>query len=193
MSRSDRGGLPDQPRATGAPSVIPAPPASFLRPLRHSCGFLRRQESMRPINRATSLHPPDGPPEPPPRVIGRRRTLGVPLTPTDRLDSCLRRNDGGGGGDPVRPDTATAAIRRRTPPSVPCLPQLVASPEASSRSLARTRFADPPPFTHPATARSLQSRPLPQRRRLIRLLPRQSQVSPAEMPVRRRRLIDRPQ
>ena len=107
MSRSDRGGLPDQPRATGAPSVIPAPPASFLRPLRHSCApsvipapypsFLRRQESMRPINRATSLHPPDGPPEPPPRVIGRRRTLGVPLTPTDRLDSCLRRNDGGGG------------------------------------------------------------------------------------------------
>ena len=29
-----------------------------------------------------------------PRVIGRRRTLGAPLTPTDRLDSCLRRNDG---------------------------------------------------------------------------------------------------
>ncbi len=29
-----------------------------------------------------------------PRVIRRRRTLGAPLTPTDRLDSCLRRNDG---------------------------------------------------------------------------------------------------
>ena len=102
------------------PSAIPILPP-FLRPLRHSCGgrnpcdrptvrrasirhshpsaipapppsFLRRQESMRPPNRATSLHPPDGPPEPPsarrptrapsaPRVIGRRRTLGVPLTP----------------------------------------------------------------------------------------------------------------
>ena len=74
-------------RHSCAPSVIPAPPPPFLRPLRHSCGgrnpcdrptvrrasirhshpsaipapppsFLRRQESMRPPNRATSLHPP---------------------------------------------------------------------------------------------------------------------------------------
>ena len=54
---------------------------------------------MRPPNRATCLHPPDGPPEAlgAPRPIGRRRTLGVPLTPTDRLDSCLRRNDEGLG------------------------------------------------------------------------------------------------
>ena len=29
-----------------------------------------------------------------PRVIARRRTLEVPLTPSDRMDSCLRRNDG---------------------------------------------------------------------------------------------------
>ena len=29
-----------------------------------------------------------------PRVIGSRRTSGVPMIPTDRLDSCLRRNDG---------------------------------------------------------------------------------------------------
>ncbi len=29
-----------------------------------------------------------------PRMIGRRRTLGARLTPTDRLDSCLGRNDG---------------------------------------------------------------------------------------------------
>ena len=125
------------------PSAIPILPP-FLRPLRHSCGgrnpcdrptvrrasirhshpsaipapppsFLRRQESMRPPNRATSLHPPfpsfrhscapsvipaeagihataqpcDEPPSArrptrapsAPRVIGRRRTLGVPLTP----------------------------------------------------------------------------------------------------------------
>ena len=78
-------------RHSCAPFVIPAPPPSFLRPLRHSCApfrtflrplpsflrplrhpapppsFLRRQESMRPPNRATSLHPPDGPPEPPAR------------------------------------------------------------------------------------------------------------------------------
>ena len=125
------------------PSAIPILPP-FLRPLRHSCGgrnpcdrptvrrasirhshpsaipapppsFLRRQESTRPPNRATSLHPPfpsfrhscapsvipaeagihataqpcDEPPSArrptrapsAPRVIGRRRTLGVPLTP----------------------------------------------------------------------------------------------------------------
>ena len=71
-------------RHSCAPSVIPAPPPSFPRPLHHSCtpsiipapppsflrpppSFLRRQESMRPPNRATSLDPPDGPPEPPAR------------------------------------------------------------------------------------------------------------------------------
>ena len=65
--------------AVGALSVIPAP-------LRHSCpppSFLRRQESMRPPNGATSLpsaRRPTGAPSAP-RVIGRRRTLGAPLTP----------------------------------------------------------------------------------------------------------------
>ena len=45
-----------RPRPTPLPaSVIPAPPPSFL----------LRQESMRPPNRATSLHPPDGSPAPP--------------------------------------------------------------------------------------------------------------------------------
>ena len=39
-------------RHSCAPSVIPAPPPSFLRPLRHSCAppsFLRRQESRRSV------------------------------------------------------------------------------------------------------------------------------------------------
>ena len=83
MSRSDRATVLqiNSVGAVGARSVIPA--EAGIHATAQPCD---EPQSARRPTRAPSA----------PRVIGRRRTLGVPLTPTDRMDSCLRRNDGEG-------------------------------------------------------------------------------------------------
>ena len=77
------------------PSVIPAPPSSFLRPLRHSCGG--RNPRDRPTVRRASIRPTAH--QSPQRAAGDRApsNIGSALDPTDRMDSCLRRNDGQAG------------------------------------------------------------------------------------------------
>ena len=68
------------------PSAIPAPPPSFLRPLRHSCApsvipaKAGIHATAQPCDEPPSARRPTRAPSAP-RVIGRRRTLGVPLTP----------------------------------------------------------------------------------------------------------------
>ena len=78
-----------------SPSVIPAPPPpSFLRlPLRHSCA------GRNPCDRPTTLDASALSTfhrwiERARWAIKRRRTIEAPAMPSDRLDSCLRRNDG---------------------------------------------------------------------------------------------------
>ena len=77
------------------PSAIPAPPPSFLRPLRHSCGG--RNPCDRPTVRRASIRPTAH--QSPQRAAGDRApsNIGSALDPTDRMDSCLRRNDGQAG------------------------------------------------------------------------------------------------
>ena len=77
------------------PSAIPAPPPSFLRPLRHSCGG--RNPRDRPTVRRASIRPTAH--QSPQRAAGDRApsNIGSALDPTDRMDSCLRRNDGQAG------------------------------------------------------------------------------------------------
>ena len=83
------------------PSAIPAPPPSFLRPLRHSCA-----PSVIPAE--AGIHATAQPCDEPPsarrptrvkRAAGDRApsNIGSALDPTDRMDSCLRRNDGQAG------------------------------------------------------------------------------------------------
>ena len=70
-------------------------PLSSLRPFP---SFLRRQESMRPSNTRPQHHPPDGPPIRPHARSDRPSAVEYPTYarhPSVRLDSCLRRNDGG--------------------------------------------------------------------------------------------------
>ena len=105
--------LPSHPplSVTSAPSVIPA--EAGIHATAQPCD--EPQSARRPTTAPSA-----------PRVIGRRRTLGVPLTPTDRMDSCLRRNDGGGAGMTARiglphpgstqPPTAPEPARTYKPP-----------------------------------------------------------------------------
>ena len=83
------------------PSAIPTLP-SFLRPLRHSCGG--RNPCDRPTVRRASIRPTAH--QSPQRAARDRApsNIGSALCPTDRMDSCLRRNDGQAGvteGAPV--------------------------------------------------------------------------------------------
>ena len=75
------------------PSAIPILPP-FLRPLRHSCGG--RNPRDRPTVRRASIRPTAH--QSPQRAAGDRApsNIGCALDPTDRMDSCLRRNDGQG-------------------------------------------------------------------------------------------------
>ncbi len=85
---------------TPAPSVIPA--QAGIHATAQPCD--EPQSARRPTTAPSA-----------PRVIGRRRTLGVPLTPTDRMDSCLRRNDGGGAGMTERGHRSAAPAPSFTP------------------------------------------------------------------------------
>ena len=127
-------------------SVIPIL-APFLRLLRHSCGGRNPCEC--PTVRRASIRPTAR--QSPRRAAGDRApsNIGSALDPTDRMDSCLRRNDGQAGvteGAPVcrtpvrlsnqqlpsqrehtrgpRPHLTSnhhAAEPGRRPPSAPCL------------------------------------------------------------------------
>ena len=87
-----------------------SPPPAFLHPLRDSCApsviptpppsFLRRQESTRPPNPLSrhGLHDvPSDLPNTPARQSSAVEQRRPARSPAARLDSCLRRNDGGGG------------------------------------------------------------------------------------------------
>ena len=97
--------------------IIPISRRGICVLLSHPCAppsFLRRQESMRPSNTRPQHHAPDGPPNRPHARSDRPSAVEHPTyarRPSVRLDSCLRRNDGGerrsdGGGR--RNDGATA-------------------------------------------------------------------------------------
>ena len=101
----------------------------FLRPLRHSCGG--RNPCDCPTVRRASIRPTAH--QSPQRPAGDRApsNIGSALDPTDRMDSCLRRNDGGGRNDGQagvteggRPRLARYSHARESgpqPPSAPCL------------------------------------------------------------------------
>ena len=78
----------------GGRNPVPLHP-SFLRPLRHSCGG--RNPCDRPTVRRASIRPTAH--QSPQRAAGDRApsNIGSALDPTDRMDSCLRRNDGQAG------------------------------------------------------------------------------------------------
>ena len=98
-------------RHSCAPSVIPAPPPSFLRPLRHSCGG--RNPCDRPTVRRASFRPTAH--QSPQRAAGDRAPSNIrsALGPTDRMDSCLRRNDGQGRCDGGAGVTEGASVTDR--------------------------------------------------------------------------------
>ena len=77
------------------PCAIPAPSSPFLRPLRHSCGG--RNPCDHPTVRRATIRPTAH--QSPQRAAGDRApsNIGSALDPTDRMDSCLRRNDGQAG------------------------------------------------------------------------------------------------
>ena len=114
------------------PSQRLAPFPSFrhsCRPLRHSCGG--RNPCDHPTVRRASIRPTAH--QSPQRAAGDRApsNIGSALDPTDRMDSCLRRNDGGGRNDGQagvteggRPRLARYSHARESgpqPPSAPCL------------------------------------------------------------------------
>ena len=151
------------------PSAIPILP-SFLRPLRHSCGgrnpcdrptvrrasirhshpsaipapppsFLRRQESTRPPNRATSLHPPFPSfrhscapsviPAPPPSFLRRQESM----RPPNRATSL----------HPPFP-----SFRHSCAPSViPAPPSVIPAPPSVIPAPPSVIPAPPPPFLRP--------------------------------------------
>ena len=125
------------------PAVIPTPPP-FLRPLRHSCGG--RNPCDRPTVRRASIRPTAH--QSPQRAAGDRApsSIGSALDPTDRLDSCLRRNDGGGLRNLAGPPSAAP---QHLPPRcggrvVQTLlsPQSPQAAEALRCDVSRGRFAD---------------------------------------------------
>ena len=83
--------------ASAFSSLIPAPLSVI--PASPPPSFLRRQESMRPSNTRPQHHAADGPPIRPHARSDRPSAVEYPTYarhPSVRLDSCLRRNDGGG-------------------------------------------------------------------------------------------------
>ena len=109
------------------PSAIPILPP-FLRPLRHSCGG--RNPCDRPTVRRASIRPTAH--QSPQRAAGDRApsNIGSARDPTDRMDSCLRRNDGQAGvtegrrSDRAAPEPArTYKGGSRRPPAPPATPR----------------------------------------------------------------------
>ena len=97
-------------RATSLHPPFPLHP-SFLRPLRHSCGG--RNPRDRPTVRRASIRPTAH--QSPQRAAGDRApsNIGSALDPTDRMDSCLRRNDGQAGVTEGRRSDGGRPPRRR--------------------------------------------------------------------------------
>ena len=88
-------------RHSCVPSVIPAPPPSFLRPLRHSCApfVIPAEAGIQAICAGQGLSQCSTAPDHPRGSGGPSAGWRLVARLGGRMDSCLRRNDGQGGCD----------------------------------------------------------------------------------------------